>query len=256
MINNIEQIKELLNFEKKGDFYMLYVMKRKKDQPEVEQNKHQSVRTIKSYSISSLEYLDKRYDEIKQLCELFKARAYIHVQKQNHHDVALEMIPEIVKRIQSGQIEQQHVFDSVVGKLKTYEKRWVVDVDTKDSKEILAVQQWIDHCRPHGEDKIIITIPTKNGVHLITKRFDVMEFKKQYPEIDIQKKNPTLLYYPNSLDNKVEEPEFNIGEHVMFDNGQRYIDAEIIGIIEDVVHLKYNTGKVIYLNKTDLKHLL
>jgi len=255
MINNIEQIKELLNFEKKGDFYMLYVMKRKKDQPEVEQNKHQSVRTIKSYSISSLEYLDKRYDEIKQLCELFKARAYIHVQKQNHHDVALEMIPEIVKRIQSGQIEQQHVFDSVVGKLKTYEKRWVVDVDTKDSKEVLAVQQWIDHCRPHGEDKIITTIPTKNGVHLITKRFDVMEFKKQYPEVDIQKKNPTLLYYPDSLDDKIEEPEFNIGERVMFDNGQRMVDAEIIGIIEDVVHLKYSTGKVIYLNKTDLKHL-
>jgi hypothetical protein len=27
-----------------------------------------------------------------------------------------------------------------------------------------------------------------------------MEFKKQYPDVDIQKKNPTLLYYPNSLD--------------------------------------------------------
>jgi hypothetical protein len=27
-----------------------------------------------------------------------------------------------------------------------------------------------------------------------------MEFKKEYPNIDIQKKNPTLLYYPNSLD--------------------------------------------------------
>jgi len=27
-----------------------------------------------------------------------------------------------------------------------------------------------------------------------------MEFKKKYPDIDIQKKNPTLLYLPNSLD--------------------------------------------------------
>jgi hypothetical protein len=27
-----------------------------------------------------------------------------------------------------------------------------------------------------------------------------MEFKKHYPEIDIQKKNPTLLYFPDSLD--------------------------------------------------------
>ena len=27
-----------------------------------------------------------------------------------------------------------------------------------------------------------------------------MEFRKKYADIDIQKKNPTLLYYPNSLD--------------------------------------------------------
>jgi hypothetical protein len=32
MIDNIEQIKQLLNFENKGDFYMLYVFKRKKEQ--------------------------------------------------------------------------------------------------------------------------------------------------------------------------------------------------------------------------------
>jgi hypothetical protein len=199
MINNLELIKPLLNFDKEGDFYMLYVFKRKKDQTTDKAN-HQSVRTIKTYCVNSIEYLEKRYDEIIQLCEMFKARAYIHIQKQNHKDVALEMIPQIVKRIQSGQINQKHVFDSVVGQLKTYEKRWIVDIDTKDNKELLEVQQWIDHCRPHGEDKIVMMIPTKNGVHLITKRFDVIEFKKRYPQINIQKKNPTLLYLPNSLD--------------------------------------------------------
>ena len=30
--------------------------------------------------------------------------------------------------------------------------------------------------------------------------FDVQAFKEKYPDVDIQKKNPTLLYYPNSLD--------------------------------------------------------
>jgi hypothetical protein len=47
--------------------------------------------------------------------------------------------------------------------------------------------------------KIESIIPTKNGHHLITKKFDVMKFKEKYPDIDIAKKNPTLLYYPNSL---------------------------------------------------------
>jgi hypothetical protein len=199
MIDNIELIKPLLNFEKSGDFYMLYVFKRKKDQPEGEKDSHQSVRTIKTYCIDSVEYLEKRYEEIKTLCEVFKARAYIHIQKQNHFDVGMEMIKTIIDRVQSGQQNQKNVFDSVVGKLKTNEKRWIVDIDTDDIIEIGKVRHVINNiCRPLG-NKIISTIPTKNGVHLITEKFDVMEFKKYYPDLDLQKKNPTLLYLPNSL---------------------------------------------------------
>ena len=40
MIDNINIIKPLLNFNKEGDFYMLYVFKRKKDQPENEKDNH------------------------------------------------------------------------------------------------------------------------------------------------------------------------------------------------------------------------
>jgi hypothetical protein len=130
---------------------------------------------------------------------MFKARAYIHIQKQNHKDVAMNMITEIVNRIQSGQINQQHIFDSVVGQIKTQEKRWIVDIDTKDFDYMEEVAEFINILRPDGA-KVETAIPTKNGVHLITGRFDVIEFKKKYPEVDIQKKNPTLLYYPNSLD--------------------------------------------------------
>jgi hypothetical protein len=199
MINNLELIKPLLNFDNEDDFYMLYIFKRKKDQPEGERDNHQSVRTIRSYCIKSIEQLEKRYDEIIQLCEMFKARAYIHVQKQNHKDVALDMLVDLAQRIKSGQHQQQNLFDSVVGQMKTYEKRWIVDVDTKDEDIILNIRYIINTIRPEGL-KVHRTIPTKNGYHLITDRFDVMEFKKHYPDIDIQKKNPTLLYYPDSLD--------------------------------------------------------
>ena len=199
MIDNLEQIKQLLNFEQEGDFYMLYVFKRKKDQPEGERDNHQSVRTIKTYCVDSIEYLEKRYDEIKQLCEMFKARAYIHVQKQNHKDVSLEMMMSLAERIRNGQHVQKGLFDSVVGQIKTYEKRWIVDVDTKDEIELNAVKFAINKfCRPEG-DKVESVIPTKNGYHLITDRFDVMEFAKHFPKTEIQKKNPTLLYLPNSL---------------------------------------------------------
>ena len=55
MINNKDIIEKLLNFENEGDFYMLYIFKRKKDQPEGEKDNHQSVRTIKTYAIDSVD---------------------------------------------------------------------------------------------------------------------------------------------------------------------------------------------------------
>lgn len=202
MIDNLDLIKPLLNFSKEGDFYMLYVFKRKKDQPEGERDNHQSVRTIKTYCVDSIEYLDKRYDEIKMLCEVFKARAYIHVQKQNHMDISLEMMVSLAQRIKNGVIKQQSLFDSVVGQIKTNEKRWIIDIDTKDKDVVDRISKLINSIQPCGE-KIEAIIPTKNGYHLITKKFNVLEFKKfmnlggDIPEI--QKKNPTLLFLPNSL---------------------------------------------------------
>lgn len=199
MINNIEQLKPLLNFSEKGDFYMLYVFKRKKDQPIEERDNHQSVRTIKTYCIDSIEHLEKRYDEIIQLCEMFKARAYIHIQKQNHRDVSLDMLSLLAERIKNGVQNQKGLFDSVVGQIKTQEKRWIVDIDTKDFDTLFEVSKFLIVLQPVG-DKVEAVIPTKNGVHLITRKFDVRGFQEKFPEIDIQKKNPTLLYYPDSLE--------------------------------------------------------
>ena len=199
MIDNIKEIKELLNFSDKNDFYMLYVFKRKKDQPEGERDNHQSVRTIKTYCIDSVDHLDKRYDEIKQLCEMFKARAYIHVQKQNHMDVSLDMLALLAERIKNGVKNQKGLFDSVVGQIKTQEKRWIVDIDTTDPDFLYEVADFIKDLKPVGF-KVEKVIQTKNGRHLITSRFDVKTFSEKYPDVDVQKKNPTLLYYPNSLD--------------------------------------------------------
>lgn len=198
MIDNLEIIKSILNFQKRGDFYMLYVFKRKKDQPEGERNNHQSVRTIKTYCIESIDHLERRYDEIRQMCEMFKARAYIHVQKQNHFDVSLNMMVALAQRIQDGNVNQKGLFDSVVGQIKTQEKLWIVDIDTQDLQELRNIQVTINQCKPEGP-KTKYIVPTKNGWHLITDRFDVLEFSKKHPEVDIQKKNPTLLYLPNSL---------------------------------------------------------
>jgi hypothetical protein len=199
MIDNLDIVKTLLNFNNSGDFYFLLILKRKKDQPEGERDNHQSVRTIKTYCIDSVEYLDKRYDEIKQLCEMFKARAYIHVQKQNHNDVSLEMMMSLAERIKNGVKNQKGLFDSVVGQIKTQEKRWIIDVDTKDKQFLRDITMDLIEIQPIG-DKVEKVIPTKNGFHLITGKFNVLEFKKLYLDVEIHKKNPTLLFLPSSLE--------------------------------------------------------
>ena len=206
IIDNLRTIKGLLNFENEGDFYMLYVFKRKKDQPEGERDNHQSVRTIKTYCVDSVEYLEKRYDEIKQLCEMFKARAYIHVQKQNHKDVSLNMMVALAQRIQDGNLKQKGLFDSVVGQLKTHEKRWILDIDNVSTDSFAheeyytSMREYINELQEEaGKDKNMAFVKTKSGFHIITQPFNVMKFKEKYPDVDIQKKNPTLLYYPESL---------------------------------------------------------
>ena len=203
MIDNIKIIKTLLNFEKEGDFYMLYVFKRKKDQPEGERDNHQSVRTIKTYCVDSIEYIDKRYDEIKQLCEIFNARAYIHVQKQNHSDVSLDMMVSLAERIKNGVKNQKGLFDSVVGQIKTNEKRWVIDIDNvsidgfSHDKYYIEMREFINELQVEaGKEQGMTFIKTRSGFHIITRPFNVMKFKERYPDVDIQKKNPTVLYVP------------------------------------------------------------
>ena len=206
-IDNIDIIKKLLNFSEVGDFYQLIILKRKKDQPQGERDNHQSVRTIKTYCIESIDHLDRRYDEIKQLCEMFKSRAYIHVQKQNHFDVSLNMMVALAQRIQDGNTNQKGLFDSVVGQIKTQEKRWIIDVDNvsidgfnHDPSQI-EMREYINELQKEaGREPHMTFIKTRSGFHIITQPFNMMKFKERYPEVDIQKKNPTLLYYPNSLD--------------------------------------------------------
>jgi hypothetical protein len=58
------------------------------------------------------------------------------------------MMVALAKRIQSGNHEQQNLFDSVVGQLQTNKKRWVVDIDGEPFASPLMMA-YIDHeCKP------------------------------------------------------------------------------------------------------------
>ena len=73
---------------------------------------------------------------------------------------------------------------------------WVVDIDgPTDNRAVNNILLFIEReCQPIGS-KFKALIPTKNGFHLITTPFDMSTFAKRYPNIDVHKNNPTLLYF-------------------------------------------------------------
>jgi hypothetical protein len=83
---------------------------------------------------------------------------------------------------------------SVCGLYSEGDKTWVVDIDDtgSDYNEMLLL---IDSLQPEG-GKLVTIVQTKNGLHLITKPFNLQDFRAVYPDIDVHKNNPTVLYIP------------------------------------------------------------
>lgn len=205
MINNLELIKPLLHLEKEGDFIQIFVLLRKKDQPEGQKDNHQSVRIIKSYCVESIEYLDKKMSEIIGLCEYFNARAYININEKSHNDISLLMMEKLASRIRNNVKNQVNLFDTVSGELKSKRNRWIIDIDTKDKLYRHKIGGIINSIEPFG-DKILAEIPTLNGYHLITLPFNALKFNEQVHEEgliipDVQKNNPTCLIVPSKMFN-------------------------------------------------------
>jgi hypothetical protein len=60
--------------------------------------------------------------------------------------------------------------------------------------EVEEIKSAINQCEPLG-DKIVATIPTLHGYHLISKPFNKMRFRQFYnKELDVHDNNPTVLY--------------------------------------------------------------
>lgn len=208
MIDNLELFKPLLDFRNPGDFFYLMVVVRKKDQTTDRAN-HQSVRTIKDYSIESLEYLESKYDEIRTLAEVFKARVYLGVNRLNDKQVTIRMMKELINRLESGNNDCRSLWASTVGTLSSQDKRWVVDLDGDDVLKKAEIIAKIESLDPEGT-KLLAEIPTLNGLHLITKPFRRDYFdqwcKAENLAIDVQAgTNPSLLFIPQSLINLKNE---------------------------------------------------
>lgn len=210
IINNLEKINRLIYDCGEDEFYMLQIIHRTKDghtkyEPQ-EGKSHEQV--IKTYYVSSPDYLTKKMPEIIDLCKMFNARAMFNLNKKSWKQISLKSLELMAQAIGKEGHEQKwwksvrSIVESACGQTGACDgnKVWVLDIDTKDKEELLLVRNIVDACEPIDKDKIIDVFPTIHGYHLLTRPFDNKTFKKLYDESHgetesiIKPNNPTILY--------------------------------------------------------------
>lgn len=195
MIDNFKQISEFIKFDDDDDFYFLQIIKRKKENPELEAN----ARVIRTYCIRSKEHLLDKMVEIISLCDTNNARAYINLNRRSFKKIALQTLKKVTDQIISEDYQAvRNAFESVCGlHASGKDKYWIIDVDSKDYIDALIeisniIYDINNNCSPEGE-KDVMVIPTKNGYHLITTPFNVSQWSDN-GIYDLHKNNPTVLY--------------------------------------------------------------
>ena len=198
MIDNLELIKPLLEFKSPNDFYYLQILQRKKENSELGSNS----RVIKNYYIKSIEHLELIYQEIKDLCILFNARASIRLNRRSFEKVAFKTLQNIANSMSNKEYSFiNKSYDRACGLgHNDKNKSWIIDIDKNELPFVDLIIESFQIVEPFG-DKLITKIPSKTGIHLITKPFNVLEFTnnlKKHVDIhlDIQKDNPTNLFIP------------------------------------------------------------
>jgi hypothetical protein len=199
MVNNFEQIKKMLTFASEDDFYHLQIIKRKKEHPELGSNSY----VVKTYYISSVEYLELKKDEIINLCEFHDARACINLNRRSFEKIAFHAMQKIANQLMNRDFRSvRKCYESVCGANSNEpNKKWIVDIDNL-SLDAMAhdpiIRRLIEKIKTlqtlTNKEPFLEVVSTKSGFHLITSPFRLDSFKNEYPTVDVHKDNPTILY--------------------------------------------------------------
>jgi hypothetical protein len=198
MVNNTNILRNLMSFGE-DDFYMIQIIKRRKDNPEMKKGEL----LIKNFYVPSFEVFDELIPRILRTCEFENGRAYMRPHKRNYKKLGMIVLRHVANLISNNHNWLiQTAFDSMAGKHHSDPiKKWIIDVDRKDFDDdfpyehvFLEVEKLVNSS---GRDhKKIVKLPTKNGYHLITPPFNIEQFKNIYPFITVYKDGSTLLICP------------------------------------------------------------
>ena len=201
-INNLGLLLPLMKFEDPDEFYHLQILKRKKEHPELGSNSY----VMKTYYISSEQYLRDRMPEIINMCEFNNARAYLNLSPRSFEKIAFHTLKKVTDIIMNKEYNAvRKAYESVAGNYGNGKrKKWVIDFDwenpavgptDEDMKKLQFMTDFVTELQEIAkQEPLAAHIPTKNGVHIITNPFNVAVFSLEYPKVDLHKNNPTILF--------------------------------------------------------------
>ena len=208
MTNNINIMRQymidlgipLMQSYRKDLYFDVQLIRRGKDNKDMPAANY----TFKTYYIDSIELFDRYIEEIKTCCELFKLRAYISVNAKSKIELSKKTLLKYAEMVTTEEFKKPwRLCDSVNGELDGPEKRWVLDIDDMNinDERLKKYCEFIESCDSKFEKVIVVCLPTKSGVHIITHPFNSVKFENlcieqglEAPEI---KKNHITLLYEN-----------------------------------------------------------
>jgi hypothetical protein len=198
-MDNYNKIRGMLNFEDPDCFYYLQILKRRKDNPDLSKDMIPLVDLI----IDSMEKFDSLENMVKAICNSENARAYLRINRRSKKRTANETLILLTGYVISGEYNAaKSAYMSACGRNHSdKDKKWIIDVDWADIPEDIDRDDYLDGMikklrellSEAKREPAVIKIPTKNGIHLITRPFRLDKFQDFYKET-IHKDNPTLLY--------------------------------------------------------------
>lgn len=201
IVDNFNLFKKILNPFKNDEFYFVQILIRGKDgHTEQGVNDNNKNRLIKFYTIKSADHLARVEEEIKAICNAVNGRAYIHPTKRSFEAVGRECLRTTTETFLSeNNIGLKGAYSIACGKSYiTTDKKFIVDLDDENAsqekiKEVINYMTY--ECEPLNQNKFCYRVSTAHGVHLITTPFNTAKFSQHFPDIDVHKNNPTLLYF-------------------------------------------------------------
>lgn len=171
--NNIELIKNIIQFNPMKSFYYFIAIKRKKDHPELQIKESQ---VIKTWIVKDLrDFYGYYIPEMLEIVKLHQCRLYMCTDRKSYAKSMLSIRNDINKQLDCaiGTDKTEYspkilnnLLQSNIMKDESSDKdtrKWLFDIDIKDYEVVNIIKKL---CGDHFEQ----VFETKNGYHIVAKR--------------------------------------------------------------------------------------